>query len=131
MPIPFHTAPVTTLPSRAGGCMYAKTTELRELGPAVPVELPDELTAWSVVRGDTVSYLLTHPDVSRDVTHAVPTYETGEVPWLAPWIDLQNMTTKDGGDHARPPPGRRTIADLPPHPTPAAGDRGRGARDDR
>lgn len=101
MPIPFHTAPVTTLPSRAGGCMYAKTNELRELGPAVPVELPDGLTAWSVVRGDIVSYLLTHPDVSRDITRAVPTYETGEVPWLAPWIDLQNMTTKDGGDHAR------------------------------
>lgn len=101
MPIPFHTAPVTTLPSRSGACMYAKTEELRDLGPAVPVELPDGLTAWSVVRGETVSYLLTHPDVSRDVTRAVPTYESGEVPWLAPWIDLQNMTTKDGADHAR------------------------------
>ncbi|KZE91720.1 cytochrome P450 [Brevibacterium casei] len=101
MPIPFHTAPVTTLPSRSGACMYAKTEELRRLGPAVPVELPDGLTAWSVVRGETVSYLLTHPDVSRDVTRAVPTYETGEVPWLAPWIDLQNMTTKDGADHSR------------------------------
>lgn len=101
MPILFHTTPVTTLPSRAGGCMYAKTEELRELGPAAPVELPDGLTAWSVVRGETVSHLLTHPDVSRDVTRAVPTYETGEVPWLAPWIDLQNMTTKDGADHAR------------------------------
>lgn len=33
--------------------------------------------------------------------HAVPTYETGEMPWLAPWIDLQNMTTKDGADHSR------------------------------
>ncbi|GFZ97087.1 cytochrome P450 [Nesterenkonia alkaliphila] len=101
MPIPFHIAAATTMPSRAGQCMYAKTEELRELGPAVPVKLPEGLTAWSVVRGETVSYLLAHPDVSRDVTRAVPTYEPGEVAWLAPWIDLQNMTTKDGAEHAR------------------------------
>ena len=101
MPIPFHAEPVTTMPSQAGGCMYAKIEHLRGLGPAVPVTLPDGLTAWSVVRGDVVSYLLTHPDVSRDVHRAVPSYVPGEVPWLAPWIDLQNMTTKDGPDHAR------------------------------
>lgn len=107
MPIPFHTAPVTELPSRAGQCMYDKTEELRAHGPAVPVELPDGLTAWSVVRGETVAYLLTHPDVSRDVSRAVPTYQAGEIAWLAPWIDLQNMTTKDGAEHARL---RRVIA---------------------
>lgn len=101
MPIPFHTEPVTTLPSRAGRCMYDKTEELRALGPAVPVQLPDGLVAWSVVRGDIVSYLLTHPDISRDVTRAVPTYQAGEIPWLSPWIDLQNMTTKDGAEHSR------------------------------
>lgn len=101
MPIPFHAEPVTELPSRAGRCMYDKIEDLRSRGPAVPVQLPDGLAAWSVVRGDVVSYLLTHPDVSRDVTRAVPTYQAGEVPWLAPWIDLQNMTTKDGAEHAR------------------------------
>lgn len=101
MSIPFQASPVTTLPSRAGQCMYDKTKELRAHGPAVPVQLPDGLTAWSVVRGDIVALLLTHPDVSRDVSRAVPTYQPGEVPWLAPWIDLQNMTTKDGTEHAR------------------------------
>ncbi|MDV8022656.1 cytochrome P450 [Rhodococcus sp. IEGM 1330] len=101
MPIPFHTDPVTTMPNQAGRCMYAKIDELRKIGPAVPVSLPDGMTAWSVVRGDIVAQLLTHPHVSRDVNKAVPSYIPGEVPWLAPWADLQNMTTKDGDEHSR------------------------------
>lgn len=106
MPIPFSATPEIELPSRSGECMHSLVEKLRSQGPAVAVLLPEGLGAWSVTRGDIVSFLLTHKDVSRDIHRAVPSYQPGEIRWLSPWVDLESMATKDGAEHARL---RRTV----------------------
>jgi cytochrome P450 len=99
--ISFSTAPTTALDSSGGRCMYEQVDRLREMGPAVPVQLPEGVGAWSVTRGDVVRLLLTHPGVSRNLKKNVPSYEPGSVPWLSPWVDVDSMATAEGKDHAR------------------------------
>ncbi|MFF6785556.1 cytochrome P450 [Streptomyces sp. NPDC012510] len=99
--IAFSTAPTVDLDSAGGRCMYAQADRLRAMGPAVPVQLPEGMAAWSVSRGDVVKRLLTHPGVSRDLKGTVPDYEPGSVAWLSPWVDIDHMATADGKEHAR------------------------------
>jgi cytochrome P450 len=99
--IAFSASPTTTLSSSGGQCMYAEVDRLREGGPAVPVQLPEGVGAWSVTRGDIVRLLLTHPGVSRNLKKNVPSYEPGSVPWLSPWVDLDSMATAEGAEHRR------------------------------
>ncbi|MGX1115776.1 cytochrome P450 [Streptomyces ambofaciens] len=99
--IDFSTATTEVIKSEGGTCMYAQVERLRALGPAVPVELPEGVGAWSVSRGDVVRRLLTHPGVSRNLKETVPSYVPGSVPWLAPWVDVDSMATTDGSAHAR------------------------------
>lgn len=99
--IAFSTSPTTALDSSGGRCMYEQVDRLREMGPAVPVRLPEGVGAWSVTRGDVVRRLLTHPGVSRNLKKNVPSYEPGSVPWLSPWVDVDSMATAEGKDHAR------------------------------
>jgi 2-hydroxy-5-methyl-1-naphthoate 7-hydroxylase len=89
------------LDTRGGQCAYEQVDRLRAGGPAVPVELPEGVGAWSVSRGDVVERLLTHPCVSRDLKKTVPGYVPGSVPWLSPWVDVESMATTDGSEHAR------------------------------
>ncbi|MFJ2651610.1 cytochrome P450 [Streptomyces sp. NPDC087420] len=99
--IDFSAATVETIKSVGGQCMYEQVTHLRASGPAVPVQLPEGVGAWSVSRGDVVKRLLTHPGVSRNLRETVPAYVPGSVPWLAPWVDVESMATTDGSAHAR------------------------------
>lgn len=99
--INFSATPTETIDSIGGKCMYEQVEHLRAQGPAVPVRLPEGVGAWSVSRGDVVRRLLTHPGVRRDVKNTVPSYQPGSVPWLSPWLDLDNMTTADGHEHTR------------------------------
>lgn len=99
--IGFSADTVETIKSVGGKCMYEQVTHLRESGPAVPVQLPEGVGAWSVSRGDVVRRLLTHPGVSRNLKETVPTYVPGSVPWLSPWVDVESMATTDGSAHAR------------------------------
>ncbi|MEU5957803.1 cytochrome P450 [Streptomyces sp. NPDC047525] len=99
--IAFSAAPTQTLGSTGGRCMYAQVDRLRKDGPAVPVRLPEGVTAWSVTRGDVVRRLLTHPGVSRNLKKNVPSYRPGSIPWLSPWVDVDSMATAEGKDHAR------------------------------
>ncbi|MFF3755438.1 cytochrome P450 [Streptomyces sp. NPDC002018] len=99
--IAFSAHPTTTLDSTGGPCMYAQVDRLREMGPAVPVQLPEGVAAWSVTRGDIARLLLTHSGVSRNLKKNVPSYEPGSVPWLSPWVDVDSMATAEGRDHAR------------------------------
>ncbi len=99
--IPFSATPSETLDNKGGRCMYAQVERLRSLGPAVAVQLPEGVAAWSVSRGDVVRKLLTHPGVSRNLKKTVPSYQPGSVPWLSPWVDLDSMATADGQEHAR------------------------------
>ncbi|WP_188196659.1 cytochrome P450 family protein [Nonomuraea sp. SYSU D8015] len=84
-----------------GTHLYAQLTALRDSGPAVPVQLPDGITAWSVSRGDVVKDLLTHPDVSKDARKSWPDYRPYAIPWLTAWVDVISMFTTDGDDHKR------------------------------
>ncbi len=99
--IGFSTATSTKIDSRGGQCMYAQLDRLREMGPAVPIELPEGVAAWSVTRGDVVKRLLTHPGVSRNLKKNVPSYVPGEIPWLSPWVDVESMFTAEGHNHQR------------------------------
>jgi 2-hydroxy-5-methyl-1-naphthoate 7-hydroxylase len=99
--IKFSTETRMPLDTRGGQCAYDQVDRLRAMGPAVPVELPEGVGAWSVTRGDVVERLLTHPSVSRDLKKTVPGYVPGSVPWLSPWVDVDSMATTDGREHAR------------------------------
>ncbi|GHE57245.1 cytochrome P450 family protein [Streptomyces capitiformicae] len=99
--IHFSAVPTETIESTGGRCMYAQVERLRASGPAVAVQLPEGVGAWSVSRGDVVRRLLTHPGVSRDLKKTVPSYQPGSVPWLSPWVDLDSMATTDGREHTR------------------------------
>lgn len=91
----------TTTTLRTGSPLYAQTDELRTAGPAVPVRLPGDITAWSVTRGDVAKRLLTDARVSKDARKSWPDYRPGEIPWLTSWVDVISMFTSDGADHAR------------------------------
>ncbi|MGW2963912.1 cytochrome P450 family protein [Streptomyces sp. NPDC001220] len=95
-----HTEAVT-LDSDGGRRLYEQLHELRAVGPAVRVRLPEDVVAWSVTRGDVARQLLVHPHVSKDARKSWPGHQPGAVPWLYPWVDVVSMFTSDGGDHAR------------------------------
>lgn len=99
--IPFSAPATHELDNRGGKCMYDQVERLRAAGPAVAVQLPEGVTAWSVTRGDVVKRLLTHPGVSRNLKKTVPSYQPGSIPWLSPWVDVDSMATTDGREHAR------------------------------
>ncbi|MFG1943996.1 cytochrome P450 [Nonomuraea sp. NPDC048826] len=81
--------------------LHEQTDRLRATGPAVPVQLPEDVIAWSVTRGDVVKHLLTHPDVSKDARKSWPGYRPFAIAWLAAWVDVISMFTTDGDDHKR------------------------------
>ncbi|MEU9504655.1 cytochrome P450 [Micromonospora sp. NPDC048170] len=99
--IDFSAAPTAEIDSRGGRCLYAQMDEFRAVGPAVAVELPEGMSAWSITRGDVVRLLLTHPGVSRNVRKNVPSYSPGVVKWLSPWVDVESMSTAEGREHQR------------------------------
>jgi 2-hydroxy-5-methyl-1-naphthoate 7-hydroxylase len=99
--IPFSTAPSEKIDSGGGKCMYSQLAKFREQAPAVAVELPEGVVVWSITRGDVVKFLLNHPGVSRNLRNNVPMYEPGEVAWLAPWVDVESMSTAEGREHQR------------------------------
>ncbi|MFD3422430.1 cytochrome P450 family protein [Streptomyces decoyicus] len=84
-----------------GRRLYAQADHLRAQGPAVRVELPSNLTAWSVTRGDIARMLLVDPRVSKDARKSWPGYQPFAIPWLAAWVDVISMFTSDGADHKR------------------------------
>jgi cytochrome P450 len=99
--IDFSAKPTAKIDSRGGKCLYAQMDEFRAAGPAVAVELPEGMAAWSVTRGDVIKFLLLHPGVSRNVKKNVPSYRPGIVPWLSPWVDVESMSTAEGREHQR------------------------------
>lgn len=99
--IGFSATPTTKIDSSGGHRMYEQLDRLRAAGPAVPVELPEGFTAWSVTRREVLAFLLTHPGVSRNLKKNVPGYVPGEVAWLSPWVDVESMSTAEGREHQR------------------------------
>ncbi|NUS12361.1 MAG: cytochrome P450 [Streptomyces sp.] len=90
-----------TLDASGGTRLYEQADELRAAGPAVRVQLPEGVTAWSVTRGDVIRKLLSSDHVSKDARKSWPGYVPGAIPWLFSWVDVVSMFTSDGDDHQR------------------------------
>ncbi|MEU1145067.1 cytochrome P450 [Streptomyces sp. NPDC005863] len=83
--------------------VHGENAGLRELGPAVRVELPGNVPAWVITRHDALQDLLADPRVVKNPAHWQALRE-GRVPDGWPLIDFvtnPGMTTADGDDHRR------------------------------
>lgn len=94
--------PVVIDPS--GSDIHAEAARIAGLGPAVRVELPGQVVAWSITTQELLKELLTSPLVSKDPRQHWPAFANGEIPqdWpLFTWVAVTNMFTAYGGDHRR------------------------------
>ncbi|SCK40039.1 Cytochrome P450 [Streptomyces sp. WMMB 714] len=82
---------------------HGEAARLRERGPVVRVELPGDVTAWSVARHDLLTQLVMDPRISKD-WHNWGAMQRGEIPddWpLIGMVKVTNMVTADGAEHRR------------------------------
>jgi cytochrome P450 len=119
-PAPCPRQPVVLDP--AGRDLHGEAARLRALGPAVLVELPAGIRAWSINTHELLKSLLTDPRVSKDPRRHWPAWQRGEHhdSWIRTWVGVHNMDTAYGPEHRRlrklvAPAftGRRTQAMLP------------------
>ncbi|MGI8329798.1 cytochrome P450 family protein [Actinomadura scrupuli] len=88
--------------------MHAEAAALRAQGPAVLVELPGPIHAWSVTRYSVIQALTGDPRVSRDPRRHWPGLANVPEGWsLAPIALQQNFVNSHGEEHRR---SRRRIA---------------------
>lgn len=84
--------------------MHAEGARLRELAPAVRIELPGGVLAWSINSYAHIRKILTDKRVSKDPRQHWPAFINGEIglDWpLISWLLMDNMTTAYGKDHVR------------------------------
>ncbi|OIV38738.1 cytochrome [Mangrovactinospora gilvigrisea] len=84
--------------------IHGEADLLRAQGPAVQVQMPGGVTAWSVTDPGLIKRLLTDPRVSKDAYQHWPDYIDGQVPaeWpLRVWVDVRNALTAYGSEHTR------------------------------
>lgn len=87
-----------------GRDIHAEAARLRANGPATRVELPHGVVAWSITGYELVRQILMDPRVSKDPRKHWPAYINGEISqdWpLNSWVEMDNMTTRHGGEHTR------------------------------
>lgn len=87
-----------------GSDIHAEGARLRELGPAVRVELHDGVRAWAITHHDTLRRVLADPRVSKDARAHWQAFADGEITedWpLHLWVSVRNMFTSYGTDHRR------------------------------
>ncbi|GFH39260.1 cytochrome P450 family protein [Streptomyces pacificus] len=87
-----------------GRDIHSEAAGLRARGPAVRVELPGGVHAWSVNDYATVRRILTDPKVTKSARNHWPDFIEGRVrpDWeMISWVAMDNMVTAYGKDHVR------------------------------
>ncbi len=97
----------------AGSALHAEAAGLREQGPAVWVELPGGVRAWSVTGYEAIQRVTTDPRVSRD--HRLHWPGAGEVPegWVLGPVAFQDSFVNQYGAEHRKSRGRIAPTFLP------------------
>ncbi|MYW93965.1 cytochrome P450 [Amycolatopsis rubida] len=88
----------------SGRDLHGETARLRGIGPAVRVELPGGVQAWSVNSYAAVKKVLGDPRVTKSARNHWPRFIDGEIPpdWeMISWVAMDNMVTAFGADHVR------------------------------
>ncbi|MEU8521274.1 cytochrome P450 [Streptomyces sp. NBC_01216] len=96
--------PVAHTLDTTGRDIHSEAADLRAQGPAVRVELPGGVHAWSVNDYATVRRILTDPNVTKSARNHWPDFVEGRVrpDWeMISWVAMDNMVTAYGKDHIR------------------------------
>ncbi|MFE4518829.1 cytochrome P450 [Kitasatospora sp. NPDC056783] len=92
-----HRCPVLDMTARAP---HQQNARLRGAGPAVRVELPGGIIAWSVTRGSVIRALATDPRVSRDPRRHWPGLASVPEGWpMGPIAFQRNFFNLYGDEH--------------------------------
>lgn len=87
-----------------GSDIHAEADRLRAIAPAVRVELPGGVVAWSINSCAAARQLLSDPNVTKSARNHWPAFINGEIPpdWeMISWVAMDNMVTAYGKDHVR------------------------------
>lgn len=87
-----------------GRDIHGEAAVLRDRGPAVQVELPGGVLAWSLNGHDVIKKVLGDPRVTKSARNHWPAFQNGEIrpDWeLISWVAMDNMVTAYGKNHVR------------------------------
>ncbi|MFD7685640.1 cytochrome P450 [Streptomyces sp. NPDC059781] len=87
-----------------GRDIHGEAAVLRDQGPAVQVELPGGVLAWSLNGHDVIKKVLGDPRVTKSARNHWPAFRNGEIrpDWeLISWVAMDNMVTAYGKNHVR------------------------------
>lgn len=88
----------------AGHDIHGQAARLRAIGPAVKVELPGGVCAWSVNSHSVIKKMLMDARITKSARNHWPDFIEGRIPmdWeLISWIAMDNMVTAYGPDLRR------------------------------
>jgi cytochrome P450 len=88
----------------SGRDIHGEAARLRAEGPAVQVELPGGVLAWSLNSYSAIKQVLTDSRVTKSARNHWPAFINGQIPpnWeMISWIAMDNMVTSYGKDHVR------------------------------